>query len=131
MFRARWMAAGAGMDGRLVAFLARVVPGSALVLGVGSLIRQQLTPACYNQPIIPERYRVADDLRRPLADMVAAAELRRAAPTAACAASTHHLAIDSDSWPATRGWMHPRRPDEAGNRQPRAASPERTKGEDA
>jgi hypothetical protein len=63
-----------GMDGRLPAFLAWVLPGSLLVLGVGSLVRQQLAPSRYNRPSLPERYRVADDLRRPLADVVAAAE---------------------------------------------------------
>jgi hypothetical protein len=50
------------------------VPGSLLVLGVGSLVRQQLAPSHYNRPSLPGRYRVADDLRRPLADVVAAAE---------------------------------------------------------
>jgi hypothetical protein len=49
-------------------------PGSLLVLGVGSLVRQQRAPSCYDRPSLPERYRVADDLRRPLADVVAAAE---------------------------------------------------------
>ena len=62
------------MDGRLPAFLAWAVPGSLLVLGVGSLVRQQLAPSRCNLPSIPERYRVADDLRRPLAEVVAAAE---------------------------------------------------------
>jgi len=42
--------------------------------GVGVLVRQQLAPSRYNQPSIPERYRVADDLRQPLAAVVAAAE---------------------------------------------------------
>jgi hypothetical protein len=63
-----------GMDGRLPAFLAGAVPGSLLVLGVGSVVRQQLAPSRFNRPTIPERYRVADDLRRPLAEVVAAAE---------------------------------------------------------
>jgi hypothetical protein len=63
-----------GMDGRLPVFLAWVLPGSLLVLGVGSLMCQQLAPPRYNRPSLPERYRVADDLRRPLADVVAAAE---------------------------------------------------------
>jgi hypothetical protein len=48
--------------------------GVLVVLGVGSLVRQQLAPSLYNRPSVPERYRVADDLRRPLADVVAAAE---------------------------------------------------------
>jgi hypothetical protein len=63
-----------GMDGRLPAFLAGAVPGSLLLLGVGSVVRQQLAPPRYNRPSIPERYRVADDLRRPLAEVVAVAE---------------------------------------------------------
>jgi hypothetical protein len=62
------------VDGRLPVFLAGAVPGSLLLLGVGSLVRQQLAPSRYNQPALPERYRVADDLRRPLADVVAVAE---------------------------------------------------------
>jgi hypothetical protein len=63
-----------GMDGRLPAFLAGAVPGSLLLLGVGSLVHQQLAPSHCNRPSVPERYRVADDLRRPLAEVVAAAE---------------------------------------------------------
>jgi predicted lysophospholipase L1 biosynthesis ABC-type transport system permease subunit len=63
-----------GMDGRLLAFLAGAVPVSLLVLGVGSLVRQQLAPSPYNRPSVPARYRVADDLRQPLADVVAVAE---------------------------------------------------------
>jgi hypothetical protein len=63
-----------GIDGRLPAFLAWVLPGSLLVLGVDALVRQQRAPSPYTQPHLPERYRVADDLRRPLAEVVAAAE---------------------------------------------------------
>jgi hypothetical protein len=63
-----------GIDGRLPAFLAWVLPGSLLVLGVDALVRQQLAPSPYTQPSLSERYRVADDLRRPLAEVVAAAE---------------------------------------------------------
>jgi hypothetical protein len=54
-----------------------VVLGGAcwLLLAAGwSIIRHQLAPSCYCQPALPERYRVADDLRRPLAEVVAAAE---------------------------------------------------------
>jgi hypothetical protein len=61
-------------DGRLPEFLVGATSGSLLVLGVGSVVRQQLAPPRYNQPSIPERYRVADDLRRPLTEVVAAAE---------------------------------------------------------
>jgi hypothetical protein len=63
-----------GMDGRLPAFLAVAMPGTLVLLGIGALVRQQLAPSRYNQISIPERYRVADDLRQPLAAVVAAAE---------------------------------------------------------
>jgi hypothetical protein len=63
-----------GMAGRLPVFLAWVVPGSLLVLGVGSLVRQQLAPSRYNRPSVPARYQVADDLREPIAVVVAVAE---------------------------------------------------------
>ena len=68
-----------GIDGRLPAFLAWVLPGSLLVLGVGALVRQQRAPSPYTQPSLPERYRVADDLRRPLAEVVAVAEAEASA----------------------------------------------------
>jgi hypothetical protein len=63
-----------GMDGRLPEFIAGVASGSLLVLGLSSLIDQQLAPSRYNRPSIPERYRVADDLRQPIAAVVATAE---------------------------------------------------------
>src|SRR4029453_16066463 len=69
-----------GVDGRLPVFLAWAVPSSLLVLGIGSLVRQQLAPSCFNRPSLPERYRVADDLRWPLADVVAAAEQEATSP---------------------------------------------------
>jgi hypothetical protein len=68
-----------GMDGRLPAFVALVAPSSALVLGLGAVVRQQLTPSRYNRPSLPERYRAADDVTVPLAVVVAVAE-REAAP---------------------------------------------------
>jgi hypothetical protein len=55
-------------------FLAGAVSGSLLALGVGALVRQQLAPSRYNRPALPERYRVADDLRQPIAVVVAVAE---------------------------------------------------------
>jgi hypothetical protein len=61
-------------DGRLPEYLAGAVSGSLLLLGVGSLMRQQLAPSRYNQPALPERYRVAEDLRQPIAVVVAVAE---------------------------------------------------------
>jgi hypothetical protein len=62
------------IDGRLSAFLAWAVPGSLLVLGVDALVRQQRAPSPYDRPSLPERYRVADDVRRPLAEVVAVVE---------------------------------------------------------
>jgi hypothetical protein len=80
-----WLAAALallGMKGRLPEFLLGAVTGSLLVLGLSSLVRQQLAPSLYNRPALPERYRVADDLRQPLAAVVAAAEQEAAtAPT--------------------------------------------------
>jgi hypothetical protein len=53
-----------------------VLGGVGWLLAAGwSLLRQQLTPSRYCRPALPERYRVADDLRRPLAEVVAVAEL--------------------------------------------------------
>lgn len=59
-------------DGHLPQFLAGAISGSLLVLGVGSLARQQRAPSRYNGPSLPERYRVADDLREPIAVVVVA-----------------------------------------------------------
>jgi hypothetical protein len=50
-----------------------------LVLGVGSLVRQQRAPSRYNRPSLPERYRAADDLREPIAVVVAVAEAEASA----------------------------------------------------
>ncbi len=63
-----------GMDGRLPEFIAGATTGSLLVLGLCSLVRQQLAPSRYNRPALPERYRVADDLRQPISAVVAVAE---------------------------------------------------------
>jgi hypothetical protein len=68
-----------GMDGRLPEFLAGAASGSLLVLGVGALVRQQLAPSRHNRPPLPERYRVADDLREPIAAVVAVAEAEASA----------------------------------------------------
>jgi hypothetical protein len=66
-------------DGRLPAFLAWTLPGTLAVLVVGAVVRQQLAPSRYCRPSVPERYRVADDLARPLVDVVAVAERDTAA----------------------------------------------------
>jgi hypothetical protein len=63
-----------GMDGRLPEFIAGAASGSLLVLGLGSLVRQQLAPSRYNRASMPERYRMADDLRQPITAVVAVAE---------------------------------------------------------
>jgi hypothetical protein len=63
-----------GTDGRLLEFLAGAASGSLLALGLGTLVRQQLAPSRYNRPRMPERYRVADNLRQPLAAVAAEAE---------------------------------------------------------
>jgi hypothetical protein len=63
-----------GMEGRLPEFLAGAVCGSLLLLGLSSLVRQQLAPSTLDRPVLPERYRVADDLQQPIAAVVAAAE---------------------------------------------------------
>jgi hypothetical protein len=62
------------MDGRLPAFVLAAVPGSLLVLAVRALVRQQRRPSALDGLPLPERYRVADDLRAPLCAVVAAAE---------------------------------------------------------
>jgi hypothetical protein len=72
-----WLVTGLvllGIDGRLPEFLAAAVSASLLVFGLWALVRQQLAPSRYNRPPLPERYRVADDLRQPIAAVVAAAE---------------------------------------------------------
>jgi hypothetical protein len=63
-----------GMDGRLPAFVAVVAPASLVALVGGSVVRHQLAPSRYNRPSLPERYELADDLGRPLVEVVAAAE---------------------------------------------------------
>jgi hypothetical protein len=63
-----------GIEGRLPEFLAGAVCGSLLLLGLSSLVRQQLAPSILDRPVLPERYRVADDLSQPIAAVVAAAE---------------------------------------------------------
>jgi hypothetical protein len=83
----RWLVVGwllaalvlLAMDSRLPVFLAWAGPGSLLALVVAALIRQQLAPSMLDRPPLPERHRVADDLRRPLAEVVAVAEREAAA----------------------------------------------------
>jgi hypothetical protein len=65
--------------GLLVVFV--VLGGAAWLLLAGgwSLLRQQLAPSHYCRPALPDPYRVADDLSRPLAEVVATAEREAAA----------------------------------------------------
>jgi hypothetical protein len=63
-----------GLDGRLPAFLAWATAGSLAVLVVDALVRWHRRPSVYCRPPLPDCYRVADDLRRPLVDVVAVAE---------------------------------------------------------
>jgi hypothetical protein len=69
-----------GIDGRLPEFIAGAASGSLLVLGLGSLVRQQLAPSRYFPPSPPERYHMADDLRQPISAVVAVAEREASAP---------------------------------------------------
>jgi len=61
-------------QGLLVPYLLAVGAATLVTLGLRALVRQQRAPSMLERPPLPERYRVADDLRRPLADVVAAAE---------------------------------------------------------
>jgi hypothetical protein len=51
-----------------------------VALAVGVLVRQQRAPSMPERPPLPERYRGADDLERPLADVVAVAEREATGP---------------------------------------------------
>jgi hypothetical protein len=63
-----------GINGRLSVFLAWMAPASALALGIGALVCQQRAPSILDRPTVPERYRVADDLRQPITTVVTVAE---------------------------------------------------------
>lgn len=49
-------------------------PISLLALALAALVRQQHAPSILDRPPAPQCYRVADDLCRPLAEVVAVAE---------------------------------------------------------
>lgn len=68
-----------GLDGRLPAFLAWATVGSLLVLAADALVRWHRRPSVCCRPSLPERYQVADDLGRPLVEVVAAAEAEASA----------------------------------------------------
>lgn len=44
------------------------------MLGLRALVRQQHAPSILDRPRLPERYRVADDLRQPITAVIEAAE---------------------------------------------------------
>jgi hypothetical protein len=62
------------VDGRLPVFLAWTIPSTLLVLGGGAVVRQQQAPSFLDQPPLPYRYRLADDLSQPIAAVITAAE---------------------------------------------------------
>jgi hypothetical protein len=61
-------------QGALVPFPAAVVPASAVALVLRALVRQQRAPSLCDRPLVPERYRVADDLTQAITVVVEAAE---------------------------------------------------------
>jgi hypothetical protein len=61
-------------QGMLVPWLLAAAAGSAAVLLLRALVRQQRAPSVLDRPPLPERYRVADDLQQPLSVVVAVAE---------------------------------------------------------
>jgi hypothetical protein len=72
-----WLLAAVAMlaaQGALVPLLLAVLPASAVGLVLRALVRQQRAPSMLDRPRLPERYRVADDLRQPLSAVVEAAE---------------------------------------------------------
>jgi hypothetical protein len=60
--------------GMLVTYLVAAGAATGAWLALRALVRQQRAPSMLDRPPLPERYRVADDLRRPLAEVVAVAE---------------------------------------------------------
>jgi hypothetical protein len=69
-------------NGQLVEYLAGAASGSVVALGVIALVRWHRKPSIYCKPSTPPQpacYRVADDLDRPLAEVVAVAEQDAAA----------------------------------------------------
>ena len=72
-----WLLAAVALlatQGKLVPYLLAVGAATLAWLGFRALVRQQRAPSMLGRPPLPERYRVADDLARPLDDVVAAAE---------------------------------------------------------
>ena len=72
-----WLVAAVALlaaRGALMPFLVAVLPGSAVALTLQALVRQQRAPSILDRPLLPERYRVADDLQKPIAAVIEAAE---------------------------------------------------------
>ena len=72
-----WLLAAVALlaaQGRLVSLLAAGVPASVVSLVLRALVRQQRAPSICDRPLVPERYRVADDLTQPITVVVEAAE---------------------------------------------------------
>ena len=67
------------VQGMLVSWLLAAAAGSAVLLMLRATVRQQRAPSILDRPLLPERYRVADDVRRPMADVVAVAEAEASA----------------------------------------------------
>jgi hypothetical protein len=61
-------------QGMLLTYVGVTWATTLVWLGLRALVRQQRAPSILDRPPLPERYRVADDLRRPLDDVVAVAE---------------------------------------------------------
>ena len=73
---ASWLLAAVALlaaQGRLVSLLAAGVPASVVALVLRALVRQQRASIC-DRPLVPERYRIADDLTQPITVVVEAAE---------------------------------------------------------
>jgi threonine/homoserine/homoserine lactone efflux protein len=61
-------------QGMLLAYVGVTGVATLVWLGLRALVRQQRAPSMLERAPLPERYRVADDLGRPLDEVVAVAE---------------------------------------------------------
>jgi hypothetical protein len=62
------------IQGMLLAWGGSAGALSLAVLGLRALVRQQRAPSILDRPRLPNRYRVADDLRQPITAVIQAAE---------------------------------------------------------